>query len=102
MPPTSAAEAAVDALAAAALELGLPPPAAAALELLLELAELLQPAASRMLPIAAPAATIALDARKVPSICNPAARERGGAYLVILARQVHMVTSSVERGITEP
>src|SRR5712691_32930 len=59
MPPTSAAEVAVAAFTAA---LGLPP-VAAALELL-EL--LLQPAASRMLPIAAPAATIALDERKIP------------------------------------
>jgi hypothetical protein len=80
MPPTSAAVAAVDALPAAlALELALElPPDVAGLELLepLELLELelLQPAASRMLPIAAPTATIALDARKVPSICNPAAR----------------------------
>jgi hypothetical protein len=69
MPPKAAAEVAVLALTegAALAEVDEPPPAAA--ELLGELAELeelelLQPAASKIDPTAATAATIALDARK--------------------------------------
>jgi hypothetical protein len=52
---------------------------------LLELLELLQPAARTMVASVAPAATIALVARKVSLPCRPHA-ENG---LVILARQVH-------------
>jgi hypothetical protein len=43
----------------------------------LELELLLQPAASKMLPIAAPAATIALVARKISSICRPGRTAQG-------------------------
>jgi hypothetical protein len=55
---------------------------------------LAQPAASRMLPTAAPAATIILIARKICPSClpHPDNEERVDAVgLVILARQVHMV-----------
>src|ERR1700756_5258016 len=73
------------------------PPAAA---LLLELPDpLLQPAASMMLASAAPAATIALVAPTISSICPPDP-VRAGPRLAILARQVHMVASQVERNLT--
>jgi hypothetical protein len=67
MPPQAAAEVAVAQLQLAAALAEEPPPAAAAL--VVELAELdelelLQPAASKIDPTAAAAATIALDARK--------------------------------------
>ena len=55
---------------------------------LLEELELLQPAASKIDPIAAADATIAFDARKVkPSPCRPPGVCRG-ASVGILARQV--------------
>jgi hypothetical protein len=68
MPPQEAAEVQVAKLAVLAAEaLAEEPPAAALLDVLAELEELellLQPAASRIDPTAATAATIALDARK--------------------------------------
>src|SRR5215469_12639494 len=89
-PPPAEADVAVDQFA---LELPELPPVAAVLELL---DPLLQPAASRMLPIAAPTATIALVARKITPPHAAPARQPGA----ILARQVHMVASQVEQIIT--
>jgi hypothetical protein len=66
MPPHAAAEVAVAQLQLAAALAVEPPPAAAPVVELAELdeLELLQPAASKIDPTAAAAATIALDARK--------------------------------------
>jgi hypothetical protein len=70
MPPKAAAEVAVLASTDAALPVAVLPLLAA--ELLEELDELLQPAASKMEPTAAAVATITLDARKVkPSPAAP-------------------------------
>jgi hypothetical protein len=86
MPPPAAAEVAV----AQFVELAAPP--------LLLLAELLQPAASRIDPTAATDATIAFDARKVkPSPCRPWSTE---ANVGILARQVAILAKRVERKVT--
>jgi hypothetical protein len=82
MPPKAAAEVAVLASTAAVLLVAVPLAPAAAL---VELDELLQPAASKMEPTAAAVATIALDARKVKP--SPAAPRVWGE-LGILARQV--------------
>jgi hypothetical protein len=66
MPPPAWADVTVAQFALLALELE-PEPLLGVLELEL----LLQPAASRTAPIAAPAATIALVARKISSMCSP-------------------------------
>ena len=91
MPPKAAAEVAVlastDAAAPVAVLL-----APAAAELLEELDELLQPAASKMEPTAAAVATIALDARKVKP--SPAAPGVWGE-LGILARQVVILANQL-------
>ena len=71
MPPPACADVAVAQFTLLVLELE--PPVAAVLELEL----LLQPAASRTAPIAAPAATIALVARTISSICRPGRTARG-------------------------
>lgn len=102
MPPKAAAEVAVLASTAAVLlllavaELLLLPLAAAA-ELVEELDELAQPAASKMEPTAAAVATIALDARKVKP--SPAAPRVWGD-LGILARQVVILTNQPERKVS--
>jgi hypothetical protein len=85
MPPKAAAEVAVLASTDAVLLL-------AAAELLEELDELLQPAASKMEPTAAAVATIALDARKVKP--SPAAPGVWGE-LGILARQVIILANQL-------
>jgi hypothetical protein len=66
MPPQAVAEVAVAQLQLAAALAEEPPPAAALVVELaaLDVLELLQPAASKIDPTAAAAATIALDARK--------------------------------------
>src|ERR1700692_4641922 len=73
MPPPACADATVAQFTLLELE----PPAAAVLELELLL---LQPAASRTAPIAAPAATIALVARKISSMCSPRPDSQGRTY----------------------
>jgi len=64
--------------------------------LLVEL-ELLHPAASRIDPTAAAAATIAFDARKVTLPCPPRGLNR--ASVGILARQVSILANAVERKV---
>jgi hypothetical protein len=64
--------------------------------LLVEL-ELLHPAASRIEPTAAAAATIAFDARKVTLPCPP--RGYTGRAFGILARQVCILANAVERKV---
>jgi hypothetical protein len=64
---------------------------------LVELDELAQPAARRMDPTAATAATIVLDARKI----NPPMLPPGyGAGLGILARQVVILANQPEREVS--
>ncbi|HTR91532.1 MAG TPA: hypothetical protein VMI73_07310 [Trebonia sp.] len=63
--------------------------------LLVEL-ELLHPAASRIDPTAAAAATIAFDARKVTLPCPPGLNR---ASVGILARQVSILANAVERKV---
>lgn len=90
MPPQEAVELHV----AKFVELLLPEPAA---DELLELPELLHPAARTTVPNAATVATIALFARKaVPPMPPP-----GEAGLVILARQVLMVTNECKRKVAD-
>ena len=86
MPPKAAAEVAVLASTDAVLPVAVLPAAAllappvAAAAAVLELDELLQPAASKMDPTAAAVATIALDARKVkPSHARPPGVQGGQA-----------------------
>ena len=99
MPPKAAAEVAVLALTAAVLLLAVAEPLllAAPAEVLEELDELAQPAASKMEPTAAAVATIALDARKVKP--SPAAPRVWGD-LGILARQVVILTNQPERKVS--
>jgi hypothetical protein len=93
MPPKAAAEVAVLASTEAA---GLPEePTPDAVELPEE-PELLQPAASKIEPTAAAAATIAFDARK----CNlplPALKGYSRAGLSVLARQVSILINQGKR-----
>jgi hypothetical protein len=100
IPPKAAAEVAVLASTAAALLLAVAEPLllllAAAAELVEELDELAQPAASKMEPTAAAVATIALDARKVKP--SPAAPRVWGE-LGILARQVVILANQLERKV---
>ena len=90
MPPKAAAEVAV--LASTDEVLPVAELLAPAALLLLELDELLQPAASKMDPTAAAVATIALDARKVKP--SPAAPRVWGE-LGILARQVVILANEL-------
>ena len=87
------------ALTAAVLLLAVAEPLllAAPAEVLEELDELAQPAASKMEPTAAAVATIALDARKVKP--SPAAPRVWGD-LGILARQVVILTNQPERKVS--
>jgi hypothetical protein len=96
MPPKAAAEVAVLASTDAVLPVAVLLLLAAAE--LLELDELLeQPAASKMDPTAAAAATIALDARKVNTLPLPPLGLRDD--LGILARQVVILANQPERKV---